>query len=89
MSLNFNPQTEEQVLNLLPDGEYPFYVYDAENWIGKTGKESIKLTLKVIDQNGAERSVFCYLSPNYLFLLKHFCDAVGLQEAYQKGNLPT
>jgi len=88
MTLSFNPQSEVDILNLMPDGEYDFVVKSADNHRSmKTGNQSIKLTLSVYDKAGKENTVFCYLSPNYMFLLKHFCDATGLEGAYEAGNL--
>ena len=88
MSLSFNPLSEVDILNLLPEDEYDFVVKNADNHRSmKTGNQSIKLTLGVYDKAGRENTVFCYLSPNFMFLLKHFCDSVGLEESYEKGIL--
>ncbi len=86
--LNFLPKSEQDLLELMPDGEYDFLVRAAENYRNpNNGNQSIKLTVEVYDKNGKAKSIFCYLSPNFLILLKHFCDAVGLEYAYQAGTL--
>lgn len=88
MSLNFSPQSEEEVLNLLPTGEYDFLVKNAEHYTApSTGNQSIKLTLSVYDANGVEKTLTCFLTVKFMFLLKHFMDSVGLSEQYNAGNL--
>lgn len=85
--LNFSPQSETEILNLIPDGEYDFVVYESVKHLSKSGNISIKLTLNVFDNNKQIHTIFCYLTSNFMFLLKHFCDSVGLEEAYSKGIL--
>lgn len=85
--LNFLPLEEEDLLNLLPDGTYDFLVKESVKHRAPSGNLSIKLTLGIYDNKGAERIIFCYLSQNYMLLLKHFCDSVGLDSAYQSGAL--
>ena len=88
MTLLFAPQTEEELLDLMPDGEYEFYVKEANRHINpRNGNTSIKLNLGIIDHHGREKELVCYLSINYIFLLKHFCDATGLEEVYKTGKL--
>lgn len=83
MSLSFTPKSENELFDLLVDGVYPFKVVDAAPHTSQTtGNQSIKL---VLDVKGHEIKV--YLSVNYLFLLKHFCDTVGLEDAYKQGKL--
>lgn len=88
MALNFEPKTEEQLNNLMPDGQYNFHVSKAEDYVAKTsGDEMIKLTLLVWDHNGRERQITDYLTSKAIYKIKHFCDAVGLTEKYSSGNL--
>jgi hypothetical protein len=87
MSLEFDPLTEEQLFNLMPAGDYDFYVKGAEKHLSKSGNMSIKLTLAVYDANGKEFTIPCYLTTKYMFLLKHFMDAVGLDREYNQGKL--
>jgi len=83
MSLSFTPKNEDELFDLLPEGVYPFKVKSASPHTSQaTGNQSIKLEL---DVKGKE--VKCYLSANYLFLLKHFCDHTGLEDAYKAGKL--
>lgn len=86
--LNFAPQSEQELLNLIPDGEYNYLVKDAVHHRSKSsGNESIKMTLTVYDQHGREHTIYCYLTTNYMFLLKHFTDSCGLESAYENGSL--
>lgn len=86
--LQFTPETEEELLDLMPDGEYDFYVKESEKYVNqKNGNQSIKLTLGIINHRNIEKLLNCYLSVNYKLLLKHFCDATGLEEHYKKGTL--
>ena len=85
--MKFNPLPESEVLNLLPVGEYEFYVKDAEDTVSqKSGAEMIKLTIAVIDKNGNERTVFDYLLESMMYKVKHFADAVGLEAEYEAGG---
>jgi len=87
--LTFKPETEEEILksNLIPEGFYKVYVSQALFHTSQEGKVSIKLILIVYDKEGKERTIFSYLSPNYKRLLKHFCDATGLEQHYLSGKL--
>lgn len=84
--MNFNPLSETEVLNLIPAGEYDFLVKEAEDRHSKTGNEMIKLTLAIWDANGNERIVFDYLLDKLMYKVKHFADAVGLEEKYLAGG---
>lgn len=86
--LSFAPLSEIELLNLMPDGTYDFLVKEANHHRSQTtGNESIKLTLAVYDNNGREHKVYCYLTPAYMKLLAHFCNATGLTQAYEAGSL--
>lgn len=85
--LSFAPLSDDDLLNLMPDGDYNFYVKDAQTHRAQNGNVSIKLTVAVIDNKNMERLIPCYLSTNFMLLLKHFTDAVGIESAYQSGRL--
>ena len=86
--LSFRPQTEREVLNLLDVGIYDFYVKKAEiAYSKKSGAPMIKLTVAVIGDLGREHVLTDYLMEAMMFKLKHFADAVGLEEEYNQGNL--
>lgn len=81
--LQFTPKNEAELFDLLPEGIYSFKVMESALHVSQSsGNQSIKL---VLDVKGHE--IKCYLSVNYLFLLKHFCDATSLEDAYAQGTL--
>lgn len=70
---------------MLPEGIYDYQVAYAEDKISHAGNEYIFLKLSVYDIQGRERLIFTNLA--FIKLLKHFCDAHGLQEKYKNGEL--
>lgn len=84
--LRFQPKTDDQLNSLMPDGNYQFRVVDAVD-MEKNGTHYIKLNLKVTDHLGGGRIIFPILHPSVEHIIKHFCDATGLQEKYQSGSL--
>lgn len=85
--LEFEPETEEQLLSLLDEGTYDFFIPKAEKHLAKSGNLSIKLTVEVYNNLGVKKVLYCYLSTKYKLLLKHFCDATGHEEAYSSGRV--
>jgi hypothetical protein len=86
--MQFPSKPETELYNLLPPGEYNFYVKDAlETFSKSSGNDMIKVTLVVIDAQGKEHTVIDYLLESQLYKIKHICDTTGLKDAYQEGNL--
>lgn len=87
--MNFSPKTEEELQSalLLPKGEYLFCVKGAENAVSKRGNEMIKLSISTWDNDAKEYFLYDYLLESMPGKLKHFCDAVGLENLYSKGAL--
>jgi len=73
--------------DLIPDGNYDFMVADAAETYSKAGSEMIKLTLKVWDKDGRERTIFDYLLDALPYKIAHFAEATGLFDKYQEGVL--
>lgn len=74
--------------DLIPDGIYIYEVMQATDEISKTsGNEMIKLKLKIFMPDGRERTLFDYLMSSMEFKLCHFCEANGLWDKYESGNL--
>lgn len=93
MSFAFNPKTDAEIdaiqnRALLPDGIYPFTVKDFEQKISKSGNEMLQVRLGVIDKDGSERNIIDYLvaTDQMMFKLKHFCDTIGFEKEYAKGQ---
>ena len=85
--MRFEKKSEEEILNLMPEGEYDGYVYDAEDAISKNGNDMIILTCAFFDLSGKERRLRSYLLAAFPKTLKHFCDHTGLQSAYEKQEI--
>lgn len=85
--MKFDPLTEEQlqVAALLPDGIYNYQVIKAEDKISQAGNEYTSITLKIWDNDGKEHLVFTNMA--LIKLLKHFCDANGMQDEYKLGDI--
>lgn len=92
MSYSFQSMTDEELEQLLDNGIYDFQVKKSERKISSSNNPMAKLTLSVWDKKGVEKLIFDYLIfssvPLNIKKVKHFCDAVGLQEEYKKGSLP-
>jgi Protein of unknown function (DUF669) len=87
--VKFTPKTDEELAteNLLQPGDYDFEVSDAEETISKAGNSMIKMKVKVFDDLGSYRVVFDYLMESVAYKLKHAAKAVGLGDAYERGEL--
>lgn len=84
--MRFTPKSDEELLNLLPDGEYDFFVKHAEDTVSKKGNEMIKITIGILDNNNKEHTLFDYLLESLAFKVKHFAQAIGIEEKYNSGG---
>lgn len=84
--LSFKPQTDEELLNLLPDGVYKFKVIEAMSKTSQTNKQMIMLTLSTSYRN-KEVKVKTVLMADLLYKVKHFCDSANISEKYESGML--
>jgi hypothetical protein len=86
----YTPKSDAELSSakLIPDGIYNFEVMSAVHHISKTGNESIKLYLKIWDNDGKERFIYDYLSDSvsFHFKLKHFCMGTGLKGKYDANT---
>lgn len=95
--MQFNPQTDQQIEaedkkrqeeRLLPEGTYNCTIGEAEKYIGKTsGKESIKIGMKVFKPDGDHILVWDYLTPKFMKKWKHAAETFGLQAEYLAGKI--
>ncbi len=93
MSFSFNPLSDEQInalqnRDLLADGIYPFTVKSIEQQESKSGNPMLKVRIGVMPKEGEERNIFDYLvsTEQMMFKIKHFCETIGLEDKYTKGN---
>lgn len=84
--MKFKPCTEEEALNLLPDGEYEFLVKKAEDKVSKNLNDMILLHISIWDKSGKEHFIKDYLMEAIAYKIKHFCEAVGLTAEYEAGE---
>ena len=91
--LKFQPKTEAELatFELLPPGEYPFTVFESVLKPSKSaknaGKLMVELKIKVHGPN-FDAQVYSYFSDWFSeWLLKHFCDSVGLSKDTHQASL--
>ena len=88
--MRFDPKSEREIAeaNLLPPGEYDFEITDAFESVSKSsGKDMITLKIKVFAEDGSSVFVSDYLLESVAYKLRHACEAVGLLDAYESGEL--
>lgn len=90
--MKFTPKTAEEVKqesSSLWDGG--FYDFEVMNGVDKKSKASgadmIELRIKIFNQQGEEKIVYDYLLESMMYKLLHICEATGLTEKYQGGEL--
>lgn len=89
--LEFIPKKEEELVDLLKEGEGNFQILSAEKKQSHAGNSMIKLTVKVWDCEGKTSNIFDYLmlsAHNFsLRKIKHFCESCELHDKYESGKL--
>lgn len=88
--MRVTPRSEKEIAEdgLIPAGTYDFEVMKAEDTISKTtGNDMIKLTLRVYDADGGERTLFDYLLDAMPANLRHAAEVFGMLAAYECGAL--
>lgn len=73
--------------DLLPPSWYDFEVMTAEEKISKAGNEMLAIKLKVFRPNGGEAHIYDYLMELMPDKLADFCEAVGVTDKYDVGQL--
>lgn len=90
--MKFTPRSESEVSKIFEKGNYKFEVIDANEKTSKNGNEMIHLKLSLYHNSipGKSTMVDTYLlsdNPNFEYLIRHFCVAVGLEDKYNLGTL--
>ena len=87
--MRFTPKSEKELNEerLLPEGNYPFQISQAESKLSKKGNEMIELLVRVYKPDGQFILVTDYLMEAMMFKLLHCCQACGLEEQYNQGIL--
>jgi hypothetical protein len=90
--MRFTPKTEQEVSRIFEKGNYRYKVIDAFNKPDKNNDNMLVLKLQFFHNSisGKTTIVDCYLTanPNFEFLIRHFSYSCGLDEYYEKGELP-
>ena len=82
MPYNYTPRSEEEILELAPEGTYNFTVIASEEKIApKSGVLMAILVIKFRDDSGKTHEIKDYLSymPKMDWKIKHLCDTCGQQ----------
>lgn len=88
MSFSFAPVLDQKPkYQLLENGIYEFEVKRVDFLTSKKGNPMMKLSLAIWDKTGDLHWVTCYLTEAMLYLLKHFCDSVGIEDKYELGKI--
>lgn len=83
--MKFDPKS---AYDLIPDGEYDAEIASAEERQSKSGKDMLKLTLKVWAGTGGPRIVFDYIvNPDSLWRLKQIAGVLGKKELFESGEM--
>lgn len=87
--MRFTPKTAAEVDagDLWPNGTYDFEIVSAEEATSKAGNDMIKLRVKIFNDAGQSQTLFDYLMESVAYKLRHACEACGLLESYEAGEL--
>jgi hypothetical protein len=86
--MQFAPKTEEELNPVFPFGIYEAEVFKAEDTVSKkSGKDMIKLTLKVYGPGEQTVIVNDYLMEAMGKKLRGFCEVAGILDIYESGML--
>ena len=89
--MKFAPKTAKELAqgNLWEKGNYAFEILEASDEVSKnSGKEMIKLKVKIFTDTGKSQNVFDHLLPDKMeYKLRHVAEACGLLADYEKGDL--
>jgi hypothetical protein len=84
--MRVTPKTDEELNPLLTPGEYDAEVYEAQEKTSKAGNEMIELKFKVYHPGGTVL-LRDWLLDSVPDKLKRFCEAAGLIDLYDAGEL--
>jgi hypothetical protein len=88
--MKFHPKTDKEIAEerLLTPGDYAFEISQGEDKVSSKGNDMIVLTLRVYKSGGEGFIILTdYLMEAMSFKLKHACDACGLTNQYESGEL--
>lgn len=92
MGFNYNAMNEEDCqkarFDLIPDGEYPFYVEGATEKLSKAGNDMIELSLVIWDRDGKEHKIkdFLLATERMMWKNRHFCESTSMIDVYEANQ---
>lgn len=87
--MRFTPKSEKEIAEagLWEKGNYPFEIVEAAEEVSKTGKDMIKMKVKLYNGDKTQ-IIFDYLLPDTMeYKLRHLCEVACLLPEYETGNL--
>lgn len=84
--MKFTPKSEAELRNTWDAGTYPFKVIEASDSVSKSGKDMIVLKLRLFDGENT-LTVMDYLGDWSMYKIKHLCEACGLEDKYNAGEI--
>ena len=87
--MRFTPKTAKEIaeMRILPDGEYPFQITSAVDKVSSKGNDMIEVWMRVFKPDGNFIQVVDYLMESMAYKLRHACEATGLIDRYESGQL--
>jgi hypothetical protein len=90
LNYDYNPMTEEEAqrarFNLLPDGDYEFFVRKSTGKQSAKGNAMDELVLEIFDKEGMAHEVMDFLlwTPSMLWKMRHFCCSTNLLKEFEE-----
>lgn len=92
MGYEFPPLSDDELDDIVVEGDYNFEVIKSERKMSKAGNPMAQLRIKFWDNNDKPHTVFDYLVFSHVPLnikkISRFCKSVGLDKEYAAGCLP-
>jgi hypothetical protein len=85
--MRFLPKNENELSNVIDAGVYSFEITEASDEVSKAGNEMIKLKVLIYESEVVATCIFDYLMEKVAYKLRHCCDACGLLDKYDTGEL--
>lgn len=89
--MKFAPKTSEEIKQnerpVWPANTYDFEIKNGADKVSKKGNNMIELRVRVFNESADEILVFDYLMESMAFKLRHCCEAIGILEKYESGDL--
>ena len=93
--MKFKPLSKDELKNgdvkdLLPDGEYKFFVLRGDLGLSKAGNQMLTVKIEIFGDKMASHHIYDYILPEHPsmgFKLAQFMDCIAMGDQYASGNL--